>query len=101
MSTSDEKVWQTTAIQNLARYRPSGTYFARLRVGGKLVSKSLKTATFSVAKQRLPETLREHRSEIESFTAFADGKITVSDAVLLQLWQKCLKGSFGVANGVG
>ena len=80
MSTSDEKVWQTTAIQNLVRYRPSGTYFARFRVGGKLVWKSLKTATFSVAKQRLPETLREHRSKIESFAAFADGKMTVSDA---------------------
>jgi len=51
MSTSDEKVWQTTAIQNLVRYRPSGTYFARFRVGGKLVWKSLKTSTFSVAKQ--------------------------------------------------
>jgi hypothetical protein len=80
MSTSDEKVWQTTAIQNLVRYRPSGTYFARFRVGGKLVWKSLKTATFSVAKQRLPETLREHRSKPESFAAFADGKMTVSDA---------------------
>src|SRR5438552_7718176 len=47
---------------------------------GKLVWKSLKTATFSVAKQRLPDTLREHRSKLESFTAFADGKMTVSDA---------------------
>ena len=80
MSTSDEKVWQTTAVQNLVRYRPSGTYFARFRVGGKLVWKSLKTATFSVAKQRLPDTLREHRSKLEVFAAFADGKMTVSDA---------------------
>ena len=67
MSASDEKVWQTTAVQNLVRYAPSGTYFARFRVGGKLVWKSLKTATFSVAKQRLPHTQRDHRSKIESF----------------------------------
>jgi hypothetical protein len=67
MSASDEKVWQPTAVQNLVRYTPSGTYFARFRVGGKLVWKSLKTATFSVAKQRLPDTLRDHRSKIESF----------------------------------
>lgn len=80
MSASDEKVWQTTAIQNLVWYRPSGTYFARFRVGGKLVWKSLKTATFSVAKQRLPDALREHRSKLESFAAFPDGKMTVSDA---------------------
>src|SRR5438552_11724688 len=80
MSASDKKVWQTTAVQNLVRYSPSGTYFARLRVGRKLVWKSLKTSTFSVAKQRLPDTLREHRSKLESFAAFADGKMTVSDA---------------------
>ena len=47
---------------------------------GKLVWKSLKTATFSVAKQRLPDTLRDHRSKIESLTAFAEGKMTVGNA---------------------
>jgi hypothetical protein len=80
MSASDEKVWQPTAVQNLVRYAPSGTYFARFRVGGKLVWKSLKTATFSVAKQRLPDTLRDHRSKIESLTAFAEGKMTIGNA---------------------
>jgi len=80
VKASDEKVWQPTAVQNLVRYAPSGTYFARFRVGGKLVWKSLKTATFSVAKQRLPDTLRDHRSKIESLTAFAEGKMTVGNA---------------------
>ena len=63
VSASDEKIWQPTAVQNLVRYAPSGTYFARFRVGGKLVWKSLKTATFSVAKQRLPDTLRDQSFE--------------------------------------
>jgi integrase len=85
VKASDEKVWQTTAVQNLVRYAPSGTYFARFRVGGKLVWKSLKTATFSVAKQRLPDTLRDHRSKIESLTAFAEGKMTVGDATRVYL----------------
>jgi hypothetical protein len=85
MTRANEKVWQTTAMQNLVRYGPSGTYFARFRVGGKLVWKSLKTATFSVAKQRLPDTLRDHRSKLESFTAFADGKMTVADAAEVYL----------------
>ena len=80
MSASDEKVWQATTVQNLVRYAPAGTYFARFRVGGKLIWKSLKTATFSVAKQRLPDTLRDHRSKIESLTAFAEGKMTVGNA---------------------
>jgi hypothetical protein len=62
------------------QYAPSGTCFARFRVGGKLVWKSLKTATFSVAKQRLPDTQRDHRSKFESLTAFAEGKMTVGNA---------------------
>ncbi|PYI82138.1 MAG: hypothetical protein DMF05_00465 [Verrucomicrobia bacterium] len=35
MKASDEKIWQPTVVQNLVRYAPSGTYFARLRVGGE------------------------------------------------------------------
>jgi hypothetical protein len=46
-----------------------------------LIWKSLKTTTFSVAKQRLPDTLRDHRSKIESLTAFAEGKMTVGNTV--------------------
>ena len=30
MSASDEKVWQTTVVQNLVRYAPSCTYFRPL-----------------------------------------------------------------------
>lgn len=85
MSASDEKNWQTTAVQNLVRYAPSGTYFARFRVGGKLVWKSLKTTTFSVAKQRLPETIRDYRAKLESVTAFADGKMTFGAAAEVYL----------------
>ncbi len=65
MSTSDEKVWQATAVQNLVRYRPSGACFARFRVGGRLVWKSLKTAAFSVAKKRLPDILRAPQSKLD------------------------------------
>ncbi len=43
MTASDEKIWQTTAVQNLVRYAPSGTFFARFRVGGKLVWKLRKS----------------------------------------------------------
>ena len=50
------------------------------------------TATFSVAKQRLPDTLRDHRSKIESLTAFAEGKMTVGNAtdVYLQKVRACI-----------
>lgn len=72
-------------MQNLVRYRPAGTYFARFRVCGKPVWKSLNTAVFSVAKQRLPETIREHRAKFESATAFATGKMTVGNAAQVYL----------------
>lgn len=85
MSTSTEKNWQTTAVQNLVRYAPSGTYFARFRVGGKLVWKSLETTAFSVAKQRLPDTIRDHRAKLESVAAVADGKMTFGAAAEVYL----------------
>ena len=81
MSDTKESLWESTTVQNLIRYRPSGTYFGRFRVGGKLVRQSLETAVFSVAKQRLPDKIREYRSRHESVKAFAGGKMTVSDAV--------------------
>jgi hypothetical protein len=43
-----DSIWQKTPYANLIRYEPSGTYFARLRVSGKLIRRSLKT----------PESLR-------------------------------------------
>ena len=44
---------QKTHYANLVRYVPTGLYFARMRVKGKLIRKSLKTVTLSVAKLRL------------------------------------------------
>ena len=80
MDDDDSPVWESTQVQNLIRYRPSGTYYARFKVGGRLVRQSLETAVFSVAKQRLPEKIREHRSRHESVKAFANGRMTVGDA---------------------
>ena len=81
MPDNEEPLWESTTVQNLIRYRPSGTYFARFKVGGKLIRQSLNTLVFSVAKQRLPDKIREYRSRHESVKAFAHGKMTVRDAV--------------------
>lgn len=35
-----DKDWQKTQYSNLIRYVPSGTYYARLRVKGKLIRRS-------------------------------------------------------------
>lgn len=85
MSISGDPKWEKTAVQNLMRYRPSSTYFARFKAGGRVIWKSLDTTAFSVAKQRLPDTIRNHRATLESVTAVANGKMTVGDAVEVYL----------------
>lgn len=44
-----------TPVPNLVRDTPSGKYFVRLRIDGKLFRESLKTDVFSVAKLRLAD----------------------------------------------
>jgi hypothetical protein len=50
---SDSSQWANSPVANLVRYVPSGIYFARARVGGKLIRRSLKTDVLSVAQLRL------------------------------------------------
>lgn len=80
MSANEDSKWETTSVPNLLRYRPKGTYFARFKVAGKLYWKSLETTVFSVAKQRLPDVVGEHRTKLESKRAVTNGKMTVEDA---------------------
>ena len=80
MQQKDESLWEATSVQNLFRYRPSGTYFARFKVGGKPIRQSLETTVFSVAKQRLPDKMREHRTLNDSARSLVNGKMTVGEA---------------------
>ena len=78
-----EAQWQKTPIANLVRNTASETYYARVRVKGKLIWKSLKTDRLSVAKLRLGDFLKEenHRSEI--IQSAERGKMIVGDAVAI------------------
>lgn len=73
--------WQSTPVANLVRYEPSGQYYGRLRVGGKLVWKKLETDVFSVAKQRLPDFVKEQRQGVERERDIIAGKMTFGDAL--------------------
>ena len=53
--------WVKTPYPNLIRYKPSGNYFGRVRVNGKLIRHSLKTHVLSVAKLKLSDFLQDHR----------------------------------------
>ena len=48
-----------TKVQCLVRNTHSGIYYARARVNGKLLWKTLETDRLTVAKARLPKVLAE------------------------------------------
>jgi integrase len=81
--TETDAVWQKTPYANLVRYEPSGNYFARLRVRGKLIRRSLKTRQLSVAKLRLADLEKGERQKAEHQTAVADGKMTFGAALAI------------------
>jgi len=84
-AASSGKEWQRTSYSNLIRYIPSGTYYARLRVKGKLIRRSLNTDLISVAKLRLTDFERQERQRAESGDAVAKGKMTGGDAIKTHL----------------
>ena len=62
-------------VPNLLQYVIAGTYYARCKVNGKPVRASLETDVFSIAKQRLPDKLKELRKPRAEIGTFADGRI--------------------------
>jgi integrase len=57
--------------------------FARVRVKGKLIRRSLKTSAISVAKLRLTDMEKAERQSAEHSVAFEGGKMTFGDALAI------------------
>ncbi len=72
--------WVGTSVTNLVRYAPSGTYFARIRVKGRLIVKSLQTTVLSVAKLRLRDLEKTERTAAELNSKASQGKLLVGQA---------------------
>ena len=68
-------------VANLVRYKPSGIYFARVRIKGKLFRHGLKTNVMSVAKLRLADFIKDKQDEMGDDSAILNGKMSFSDAV--------------------
>jgi len=81
--------WQKTPAANLVKYVPSGKLFARVRIHGKLIVRSLKTKSFSVAQNRLSELTKRERELAASRQALTDGKMTFGQA--LEIFRQRLK----------
>jgi len=80
---SESSQWANSPVANLVRYVPSGIYFARARVGGKLIRRSLKTDVLSVAQLRLSDLLKTERHGFESRASASRGKMTFRDALAI------------------
>ena len=87
---SQKKDWQKTQYANLIRYVPSGKYYARIRIRGKLLLRSLKTDLISVAKLRLNDLEKAERQAVECKDAVANGKMTFGQA--LEVFKERIKG---------
>jgi integrase len=75
------RTWQPTQYSNIVRHIPSDIYYARLRVKGKLIWRSLKTDKISIAKLRLGDVEEEERKKSEAGFVQAKDKILVSDCI--------------------
>jgi integrase len=89
--TKPDSIWQKTPYANLLRYNPSGKYFARIRVQGKLIRRSLKTSSLSVAKLRLSDLEKSERQKNEHQKAVNDGKMSFGNA--LEIYKARLNGN--------
>jgi integrase len=74
-----KSLWLKTPFANLVRYVPSGVYFSRIRVQGKLIRRSLKTNKLTVAKLRLGDLEKVERQRVEVQGAIANGNMRFGD----------------------
>jgi integrase len=72
--------WQKSPHRGIVRYVPSGIYFARVRIKGKLIVRSLKTDALTVAVLRLSDLEKQEREQAESGNRVVRGKVLFSDA---------------------
>jgi integrase len=79
---NQSKDWQTVG-ENLIRYVPSGTYYARIRSGGKLIRQSLKTDVRNVADLRLADLEKTLRQTSATVRDTVKGKMTFGDALTI------------------
>ncbi|MHB1307817.1 MAG: tyrosine-type recombinase/integrase [Limisphaerales bacterium] len=62
--------WRSFAkVSNLIQYVPNGVYYARIKVGGKVIRRTLGTTVFSTARLKLLDFLRDQVQPIQTVEA--------------------------------
>ena len=82
-NSKTKSLWTKAPVANLVRYEPSGIYFVRAKVRGKLIRKALETNVLSVAKQRLADVLEAEQRAVAPRNAKIVGKMTFDDALAI------------------
>ena len=82
---TQDSPWEKSSISNLVRWKSSKIYFARVKIGGRLIRKSLDTPLMSVARNRLAELIKQERERAEVATPDVQGKLTFGEAVKIYL----------------
>ena len=59
--------------EHLVQYQPTDTFYARLKIKGKPIRKSLETDASTTTKPRLPDALNKIRTPKAEVSAFASG----------------------------
>ena len=77
-ANSQVTTWQPTQYANIVQHVPSGIYYARLRIKGKLIWRFLKTDKISIAKLRMGDVEVEERKKAEV------GYIKTKDKILIK-----------------
>lgn len=82
-NSESKSLWKKASVANLVRYEPSGIYFARAKVRGKLIRKSLDTNVLTVAKLRLADVLDTEQKAVAPSQTKIVGKMTFADALAI------------------
>jgi integrase len=82
---TQDSPWEKSSISNLVRWKSSKIYFARVKISGRLIRKSLDTPLMSVARNRLAELIKQERERAEVATPDVQGKLTFGEAVKIYL----------------
>lgn len=75
-TTSKDGKWRTFhKVPGLMQLVTAGTFYARVKVKGKVIRASLETDVFTTAKQRLPDKVKALRKPKAEVGTFADGRL--------------------------
>jgi hypothetical protein len=73
-------LWLKPPYANLIHQMPSGIYFSRIRVRGKLIRRSLKTISLTVSRLRPGDLEKVERQRVEVQGAVENGNVLIGSA---------------------